>query len=115
VLSLDKDRAWKVPIVLTEAHRGENVPELWEKVEKHRSFLEREGLLEERRRRNLAGEVYAVASARARVHLQQTVEADPELRAVIDEVQARRLDPLSAVSVIMSRVFRIESDDAGTR
>ena len=115
VLSLDKDRAWKVPIVLTEAHRGENVPELWEKVEEHRSFLEREGLLEERRRRNLAGEVYAVASARARVHLQQTVEADPELRAVIDEVQARRLDPLSAVSVIMSRVFRIESDDAGTR
>ncbi len=115
VLSLDKDRAWKVPIVLTEAHRGENVPELWEKVEEHRSFLEREGLLEERRRRNLAGEVYAVASARARAHLQQTVEADPELRAVIDEVQARRLDPLSAVSVIMSRVFRIESDDAGTR
>ena len=43
VLSLDQERAWKVPIVLTEAHRGENVPELWEKVEEHRAFLEREG------------------------------------------------------------------------
>ena len=77
VLSLDRDRPWKVPIVLTEAHRGENVPELWGKVEEHRAFLEREGRLEERRRRNLAAEVYAVASARARVHLERTVGSDP--------------------------------------
>src|SRR6185369_514574 len=30
VLALDRERAWKVPIVLTEAQRGENVPKLWE-------------------------------------------------------------------------------------
>jgi putative protein kinase ArgK-like GTPase of G3E family len=43
VLALDRERAWKVPIVLTEAQRGENVDELWEKIEEHRAFLEREG------------------------------------------------------------------------
>src|SRR5437660_1191700 len=64
VLSLDRESTWKVPIVLTEAHRGENVSKLWGKNDEHRAFLEREGLLEERRRRNLAGEVFAVASAR---------------------------------------------------
>jgi LAO/AO transport system kinase len=108
VLSLDRDRAWKVPIVLTEAHRGENVPELWEQVEKHRGYLEREGLLDERRRRNLAGEVFAVASARAKEHLQQAVADDPELRRLLDEVQRRELDPLSAVREIMEKVFRID-------
>ena len=112
VLSLDRDRPWKVPIVLTEAHRGENVPELWGKVEEHRAFLEREGRLEERRRRNLAAEVYAVASARARAHLERTVGSDPELQRLLDDVQARRVDPLSAVSEIMSRVFEVD-DDAG--
>src|SRR5690242_18525023 len=40
VLSLDQERAWKPPIVLTEASRGENVPELWEQVEEHRAWLE---------------------------------------------------------------------------
>jgi LAO/AO transport system kinase len=116
VLSLDRDRPWKVPIVLTEAHRGENVPELWAKVEEHRAYLEREGGLEERRRRNLAGEVYAVASARAAAHLRRAVEDDPELRRLLDDVQARALDPLSAVSEIMSRVFKIDGDgDAGAR
>jgi LAO/AO transport system kinase len=103
-----------VPIVLTEAHRGENVPELWEKVEEHRAFLEREGRLEERRRRNLAEEVYAVASARARAHLERMVESDPELQGLLDDVQARRLDPLSAVSQIMSRVFDVDDRADGS-
>jgi LAO/AO transport system kinase len=114
VLSLDRERPWKVPIVLTEAHRGENVPELWAKIEEHRAFLEQDGGLEERRRRNLAGEVYAVAAARAAAHLRRSVEQDPELRRLLDDVQARTLDPLTAVSEIMSRVFRIDADgDAG--
>ena len=38
VLSLDTESAWKPPIVLTEAMRGEKVPELWEKVEEHRAL-----------------------------------------------------------------------------
>ena len=112
VLSLDHDRAWRVPIVLTEAHRGENVPELWEHVEDHRAYLEREGLLDERRRRNLAGEVFAVASARAKAHLQQAVSDDPELRRLLEEVQRRELDPLSAVREIMEKVFRIDGSGA---
>src|ERR671926_1779031 len=56
---------WNPPIVLTEAVRGEHVPELWEKVEEHRAFLEQSGQLEERRRANLAREVFAVAASRA--------------------------------------------------
>jgi LAO/AO transport system kinase len=107
ILSLDPDRAWKPPIVLTEATRGENIPELWEKVEEHRAHLESGGLLEERRRKNLAGEVFAVASGRAKAHLQQAVADDPELRRLLDEVQRRELDPLTAVKEIMERVFKL--------
>ncbi len=114
VLSLDKERAWKPPIVLTEAMRAEHVPELWEQVEAHRAFLESEGLLEQRRRENLAGEVFAVASSRAKAHLQQAVAGDEELRRLLDEVQSRKLDPLSAVREIMEKVFKLDDED-GTR
>jgi LAO/AO transport system kinase len=111
VLSLDKERAWKPPIVLTEAMRGENVPELWEKVEQHRSYLESEGRLDERRRENLAGEVFAVASARAKAHLERAVRDDAELRRLLDEVQSRKLDPLSAVQEILQKVFKVRDGD----
>ena len=114
ILSLDRDREWRPPIVLTEATRGENVPELWEKIEEHRAFLEQSGQLEERRARNLAGEVFAVASARASRHLEAVVREDPELRRLLDEVQRRELDPLSAVREILEKVFHIGRDEDRT-
>jgi LAO/AO transport system kinase len=110
ILSLDRGREWKVPLVLTEAVRGEGVPALWEKLAEHRGYLEAEGLLEERRRKNLAGEVFAVASGRAKAHLQAAVADDPELRRLLDEVQARELDPLSAVREILDKVYGIGDD-----
>jgi LAO/AO transport system kinase len=108
ILGLDLEREWKPPIVLTEAMRSENVEKVWEEIERHRSFLEEHGGLEERRRRNLAGEVFAVASARAKTHLEHAVRDDPELRRLLDEVQRRELDPLTAVREIMEKVFKVE-------
>jgi LAO/AO transport system kinase len=111
ILALDTEREWRPPIVLTEATRGEGVPELWEKIEAHRAFLTESGELERRRAKNLAGEVFAVASARAKAHLQHAVTDDPELRRLLDEVQRRELDPLSAVREILEKVFRIGDDE----
>jgi LAO/AO transport system kinase len=107
----DTDR--RPPILLTEAMRGENVPELWEALEAHRARLSEDGGLEERRRRNLAREVFAVASSRAKSHLEEAVADDAELRRLLEQVERRELDPLSAVREIMEKVFRVGS--AGAR
>jgi LAO/AO transport system kinase len=99
------------PILLTDALRGENVPELWEKLAEHRAGLEQDGRLEERRRENLAREVFAVASSRAKSHLEETVAGDAELQRVLDAVQSRELDPLTAVREIMEKVFELSDGD----
>ena len=111
VLSLGPKDGWRPPIVLTEALRGEGIDALWGKIEEHRTWLDAEGELEERRRRNLATEVFQVASARARRHLEEEVQEDPELRRLLEAVQARRLDPLTAVREILDKVFRIGPGD----
>ncbi len=101
------------PILLTEAVRGENVPELWAKLEEHRAALEADGQLDERRRRNLAREVFAVASGRAKAVLEEAVADDPELGRLLQAVERRELDPLTAVREIMEKVFKL--DGAGDR
>ena len=111
ILALDTERDWRPPIVLTEAVTGEGVEELWGEVEAHRAHLEETGTLAERRARNLAGEVFAVASARAKTRLQEAVAEDDELRRLLGEVQRRELDPLTAVREIMERVFRLQDGD----
>jgi LAO/AO transport system kinase len=107
ILSLDTDEGWRPPIVLTEAVQGEGIDELWSNIEEHRAYLEKNGLLAERRARNLAAEVFAVASARAKSHLEQAVGDDAELRRLLDAVQRRELDPLTAVREILEKVFKI--------
>jgi len=111
VLALGPKDGWRPPIVLTEALRGEGIDTLWEKIGEHRAWLEAEGKLEARRRRNLASEVFAVASTRARKHLEDTVRESPELRRLLDDVQSRKLDPLTAVREILEQVFRIGDGD----
>jgi LAO/AO transport system kinase len=107
ILALDTDEGWRPPIVLTEAVEGEGIDDLWAQIEEHRRYLEENDLLAERRAKNLAGEVFAVASARAKSHLEQAVADDAELRRLLDEVQRRELDPLSAVREILEKVFKI--------
>jgi LAO/AO transport system kinase len=109
ILSLDTERAWKPPIVLTEAVTGEGVPELWEKIVEHRKHLEDTGLLEGRRRDNLRGEVFELASARAKKHLEQSVHGNKELERLLEQVHRRELDPLTAVKAIMDKVFNLPS------
>jgi LAO/AO transport system kinase len=107
ILSLDRDRPWKPPIVETEAIRGEGVDQLWAAVLDHRAFLERDGGLEQRRRRSIEHEVVAVAVAQARRRLSQAVEGDAEVRRLLDRVHARELDPLTATREIAERVLKL--------
>src|SRR3712207_6782366 len=64
VLSLGDQKGWRVPIVRTEAGRGEGVPELVERLAEHRATIEAAGTLQERRRRNLMNEVIGLAAHR---------------------------------------------------
>ena len=107
ILSLDHDREWRPPIVLTEAVRGEGIDELWGRIEEHRAHLERNGLLRAGRAEKLAREVFALASSRAKAQLERAVAGDAELGRLLDEVKERRLDPLTAVREIMGRVFHL--------
>ncbi len=115
ILTLDREREWKTPIVLTEATKGEGIDELWDAVEKHRAYLEASGGLADRRSRNLGREVFAVASARAKRYLEVSVEKDPELERLLDAVGRRELDPLTAVREIMEKVFKIDPNGSDPR
>jgi LAO/AO transport system kinase len=105
--NLDGERVgWRVPIVKTEAANGHGIDELVEKLDEHRAHIKREGEIETRRRRNLASEVLAIATARMRRRLEDELAEDPEFARMLDEVVQRRLDPASAAARLMQRSGR---------
>src|SRR5215212_1277970 len=76
-LSLAPQKGWRVPIVKTEAARGAGVEELAEKLGEHRAYVEAEGTLSERRRRNLMSEVLGLATVRLRAIIESKLHEDP--------------------------------------
>jgi LAO/AO transport system kinase len=103
VLALGSHEGWQVPIVRTEAVRGEGLEELAEKLADHRAYIESEGTLTERRRRNLMNEVLAIATFRMRRELEASISEDPDVRELLDRVVSRELDPASAATTILER------------
>ena len=103
VLSLGPSGTWRVPIVRTEAAKGEGVAELAEKISEHQAHIEAEGTLEERRGRNLRNEVLELAAARLRRSLEADLADDPSIAELLDRVVRRELDPASAATQILER------------
>jgi LAO/AO transport system kinase len=103
VLALGPKVDWPVPIIRAEAVRGEGIGDLAQALTDHRAHIEQQGTLSERRRRNLLNEVLAIATNRMRRDLEEAIGADDEVRALLDRVVARELDPASAAAEILER------------
>jgi len=104
VLSLaDDEGGWQVPILRTEAAKGEGIEELVTKIDEHRAHIEAEGTLERRRARNLRNEVLGIAAARLRRHLTDAVADDPQVAELLERVVRRELDPASAAGELLDR------------
>ncbi len=105
VLSLGhpKDIDWMPPIVPTRAVDGTGIPELVEQLDAHAAHLRATGQLEERRRRNLRKEVLAIATLRMRAELERSLEADPQLANLLEQVAGRQLDPASAATELIAQ------------
>ncbi|MGZ5333689.1 MAG: methylmalonyl Co-A mutase-associated GTPase MeaB [Solirubrobacterales bacterium] len=103
VLTLGPDVSWRVPILRTEAAKGEGVAELAEKIAEHREHIEAEGTLEKRRARNLRNEVLELAAARMRRTLEESVGDDPAIEQLLERVVRRELDPASAAAELLEK------------
>lgn len=96
VLALGPDRDWKVPVVRTEASKGEGITELLEAIDAHGKRIAEAGTLAERRARNLRAEVLGIAAARMRRELEERATSDPRWSELLDRVVRREIDPATA-------------------
>lgn len=102
VLSLADDRdGWRVPIIKTEASRGEGVEDLVKAVGDHRDCIEAKGTLAERRARNLRAEVISIATFRMRRELEGKAAADPAAAELLERVVRREIDPATAAGILL--------------
>lgn len=101
VLVLGPKGGWEVPIVRTEASNGVGIEELESTIASHHEYIESEGTLEARRKRNLMNEVMSIASTRMRHRLENEIRDNPKVEKLLQEVAERRLDPATAADRLL--------------
>jgi LAO/AO transport system kinase len=102
VLALGPARDWKVPVVRTEATKGEGVAELVETIDAHGRHIAEAGTLAERRARNLRAEVLGLAASRLRRGLEERSREDPRMAELLERVVSREIDPATAARELLA-------------
>jgi LAO/AO transport system kinase len=92
---------WHVPIQQTVAVTGQGVPELAERFAEHLTWMSEHGERERRARRNAATRIRWVAE---QLVLDRLRPGMPEFDRAVDEVTARRGDPLSAARALVAHL-----------
>ena len=94
---------WVPPIVQTVASEGKGVPEVVEAIAAHRRHLEAGALRESVERQHIEVELYERLRESLMARLLQGVP-ESTLTAIIERIQARELDPQSAVRELLAQV-----------
>ncbi len=93
--------AWKHPVLLAAAARGEGLEAVAAALDRHRAWMEESGELRERRRRRLARRTRAVVDRAVRRWVGEEARADEQIAARIDGVAAGRLSPYELAAEIV--------------
>jgi LAO/AO transport system kinase len=104
VLSLGPQGDWRVPVVRTEATKGEGISELLNQIDAHREHIAATGSLAARRARNLRAEVLGIASARLRRRLENRAANDPDWDDLLESVVRRETDPATAARKLLETI-----------
>ena len=99
---------WSPPVLLTAAHTGQGIEDLWMKIQDHREFLATGGLEDRRGARRKREFLEAVEEVLAQ-RLRNKVQNDPDLNATLEMVAAKETDPYSAALEYLES-FLVSSD-----
>jgi LAO/AO transport system kinase len=105
MLQLGDHREWQPPIVRTVATDGMGVSELVDRVDAHRTYLQRSGTWHQRRADSARRQVRAIVEDRVQRRL-DSVTAGSEWQVRFQSIAAREQDPYSVADDVLEEVAR---------
>jgi LAO/AO transport system kinase len=92
--------------MLSRAHSGEGIDELWTKIQEHREFLTASSELKRRRGLRRKEEFLETVVEELNRRCRTLVEEDPGLRGILEDVGRGKAEPYSAAMELLdSRSF----------
>lgn len=100
MLSFMPKKSWRPPVLLASATREEGIEEVVEALESHRVFQEEDGLLFERRKRNLNELLFEILQDK----LFRQVKKLEDYPLVLEELTKKTIDPYAAANQLFEKI-----------
>lgn len=105
-----KERPWKPPVMKTTALTGQGIPEVIEKIEKHRSFLEDDAECRTSSvRTKVEADLIEAIKEGVTSSLIERLKKDGEFDMLVHEIMEKKTDPTSAAQRLLRKAMRNET------
>ena len=99
-----ESRGWQVPVLLTEANVGKGVEQLYKAFQEHRTALEANGELGQRRKSRRREEFLRTVTSQLSGRLEDLLQRDETFRSYLSKVEEELEDPyVAALQAIQDR------------
>jgi LAO/AO transport system kinase len=105
--TLQKEKSWKPPVLLTQAKDNEGIEELMTAVREHQEFLARDDgqALERARFSRVRQEFLEILKEGMSRHLVKQLEGDGRLDLILKDILSRQTDPYSASEALVLKTL----------
>ena len=96
---------WRPPITKVIASQDEGIKDLMVTVEKHRSYIEDNGKLAERRTKRTRDEMLDILNSNIGNYIKEKIVASGRLDNYVEQIKSRYTDPYTVVGSIMQEML----------
>jgi len=105
----DKQAGWHFPILKTIATENKGIEELVSVIASHREYLYKSGKLEDERKEKLMLRIHELIEEKIRTHLKEKIIKEDELKAMVDKVYKRKLNPYRIAGKIAKGIIKSQT------
>ncbi len=95
---------WRPPVIPTVTLREEGIDELWQSIQRHRSFLEDSGRLHTVRKERVNRELTEQVEYLVKNNVWEQIRKHNPLDKLIEEIVLRKRDPYSTARYLLSQI-----------
>ncbi|NIP29800.1 MAG: methylmalonyl Co-A mutase-associated GTPase MeaB [Candidatus Dadabacteria bacterium] len=95
---------WDIPVLLTVASKNEGIKEVAESVEKHKEFLQRHDLIEQKLKQNREAELLRIISEKINDKISTKLK-ESDLKEIVKRVRDGSLDAYEGAGEIISKLM----------
>ena len=105
MLDLNQKMERRPPVVMVTASKNENIDKMFHEIEKHYSYMEVEGILEERRKLNLKRELLELVEEQLRKVVLRESDNNGEMENASSKLMKKETDPFTERDLLLSKII----------